>query len=167
MTMLEAALAYARHGWPVFPCHPETKRPLTPKGEDGAGGLKVATTDERVINTWWKRFPKAMIGIPTGASIGAFVLDLDAGVDEKTGEVFEVADLERALEAGVVLPPTWAAETPRGGKHLFFALADGEMPGNRAGLIRRVDVRGDGGYVIVPPSSRADGRQYRWIASPW
>jgi len=167
--LLEAALAYARHGWPCFPCHPETKRPLTPKGEDGTGGLKHATTNERVINTWWQRFPKAMIGVPTGSSIDAFVLDLDVGVDEKTGEVFDVAALERAIETelGISLPSTWSAETPRGGKHLYFAFPDGERPVNRVGLISRVDVRADGGYVIVPPSRRADGRQYRWILPPW
>ena len=42
--MLAAALAYAREGWPVFPCHPDTKRPLTPKGRDADGGFKHATT---------------------------------------------------------------------------------------------------------------------------
>src|SRR5260370_29727242 len=93
--IIEAALDYAKHGWPVFPCHPGTKRPLTPKGDAGSGGLKCATIDETVIRAWWHRFPKAMIGVPTGRPIGAFVLDLDVGEDDKTGEVFEIADLEQ------------------------------------------------------------------------
>jgi putative DNA primase/helicase len=118
--MMAAALEYAKRGWPVFPCHPATKRPLTPKGEDGSGGLKHAATDETAIRAWWQRFPKAMIGVPTGRPIGAFVLDLDVGQDERTGERFEVGDLEQAIakEIGSPLPATWTAETPRGGRHL-------------------------------------------------
>jgi putative DNA primase/helicase len=175
--MLIAALGYATHGWPVFPCHPQTKRPLLKGDIDPAteaeipntGGLKKASTNPETIRNWWQHWPKALIGVPTGRPIGAFVLDLDAGVDEKTGEIFELAALERAIaqEFGAPLPSTWSAETPRGGRHLYFALPDGEVPGNRAGLIKRVDVRGDGGYVIVPPSSRPDGKSYRWVTAPW
>jgi putative DNA primase/helicase len=167
--MIAAALEYAAHGWPVFPVNPTTKQPLTPRGEGGSGGLKHATTDQAMIRGWWQRFPRASIGVPTGRPIGAFVLDLDVGQDEKTGEVFEVADLEQAIEReiGASLPTTWTAETPRGGRHLYFALPDGELPGNRTGLLKRIDVRGEGGYVIVPPSVRPDGRAYRWIVPPW
>src|SRR5579864_4951894 len=110
--MLTAALEYAGRGWPVFPCHPQTKRPLTPGGKDGTGGLKLATTDEITIRTWWKKWPKAMIGVPTGLPIGAVVVDLDAGVDSKTGEIFEVAGIIANLEAkiGASLPITWTVE---------------------------------------------------------
>jgi putative DNA primase/helicase len=168
-TIVAAALDYAAHGWPVFPCHPETKRPLTPKGEGGSGGLKHATTDEAKIRAWWQKWPLAMIGVPTGLPIGAFVIDIDAGVDAKTGEIFDagkiLADLERML--GDRLPNTWSAETPRGGRHLFFRLPSEVAVGNRAGVIERVDVRGTGGYVVAPPSKRADGKVYRWITPPW
>jgi putative DNA primase/helicase len=163
--MLAAALAYAREGWPVFPCHPDTKRPLTPKGRDADGGFKHATTHNQQISEWWQRLPKAMIGVPTGRAIGAFVIDVDAGIDETTGEVFSadqiIAELEREISAK--LPTTWTLETPRGGRHLYFALPAGECPGNRTAIVQRVDVRGDGGYVIAPPSVRPDGRGYRWI----
>jgi putative DNA primase/helicase len=133
------------------------------------GGLRKAATDPDGIRSWWKRWPRAMIGIPTGSAIGAFVVDLDPGVDEKTGEAFEVDDLIAALcsEIGAPLPATWTAETPRGGRHLYFRVPAGSPPGNRAGLITRVDVRGDGGYVVVPPSTRYDGKLYRWITPPW
>ncbi len=176
--MLIAALGYAAHGWPCFPCDPQTKRPLLKGDIDPAtgteipntGGLKKASTDPEMIRNWWKRWPKAMVGVPTGRPIGAFVVDLDAGVDEKTGEVFEAPNLIQALcsEIGAAaLPDTWMVETPRGGRHLYFQLPDGAAPGNRAELIKRVDVRGDGGYVIVPPSSRPDGKAYRWVIAPW
>lgn len=173
MTLLEWALTYARRGWPVFPCNPRTKRPLckgdvdpeTGKEIPGSGGVKKATTDEEQIRAWWKKWPKAMIGLATGAAAGVFVVDFDAGEDEETGEVFEAPQLVANLEEriGVKLPKTWAAETPRGGQHLYFAWPAGEdVIGNRGGMIDRVDVRGEGGYVILPPSARTDGKGYTW-----
>ena len=172
MSMLENALSIAARGWPVFPCDPKTKQPLVKGTRDPAtgeiipntGGVKKASTDVNAIRAWWTRWPRAMIGIPTGAAIGAFVIDIDAGEDKKTGEVFEAAALQLALEQalGEQLPPTLAASTPRGGVHLYFQLPAGEMPGNRTGIIDRVDVRGEGGYVIAPPSVRNDDKAYQW-----
>jgi putative DNA primase/helicase len=169
MKLLDAALAYVRQGWPVFPCDPDTKQPLTPKGAGGSGGFKLASRDLADVVKWWTWFPKAMIAVPTGRPIGAFVLDFDVGEDSKTGEVFELADLERAIEEelGAALPSTWTAETPRGGRHLYFAASGDGVPGNRTGLLRHIDVRSEGGYVIVPPSRRSDGKAYRWIIPPW
>jgi Virulence-associated protein E-like domain/Bifunctional DNA primase/polymerase, N-terminal len=172
-TLLDAALDYAARGWPVFPCHPKTKRPLTPKGEndDGSGGLKRATTDPAQIRAWWTQFPKALIGVRTGPWIGAFVVDFDAGVDDETGEIFEVEalidNLERAIEAK--LPETWCVATPRGGRHLYFQIPAGAAIGNRGELLgkgSRIDVRGDGGYVCLPPSARLDGKGYAWLLGP-
>src|SRR5690349_5315593 len=140
--MLKAAQAYAARGWPVFPCNTKTKQPLV------RNGLHAATTDAGQIAAWWSKYAGAMIGVATGEAIGAFVLDLDVGVDDKTGEVFELPDLVAAVEReiGEALPPTLTATTPRGGEHRYFALPapapDGEpypMPGNRAGIVRRVD----------------------------
>lgn len=156
-----AALEFAALGWPVFPCHPKTKRPLTPNG------YKDATVSRPLLEQWWLRWPKAMIGVPTGMAIGAFVVDLDAGTDIATGEVFSVEGLTQALEEaiGAALPPALVATTPRGGCHLYFQMPEAPV-GNRAGLLARTDVRGDGGYVIVPPSRRTDGRQYTWKTAP-
>jgi putative DNA primase/helicase len=175
--LLAAALEYAARGWPVFPCHPKTKRPLTPKGEDaegkanGSGGLKLATTDAQKITVWWMQFPKALIGVRCGPPIGAFVVDFDAGIDEETGEIFEaealIENLEHAIEAK--LPETWTVATPRGGRHLYFQLPKDAPIGNRAELLgkgSRIDVRGDGGYVCVPPSARPDGKGYAWLLAP-
>jgi putative DNA primase/helicase len=168
MTMLEHALALAGRGWSVFPCHPGTKQPLVKSDVAGEGGLKLATTDETTIRAWWKRWPQAMIGLPTGAPIGAFVVDVDAGEDKATGEIFEAATLQINLERaiGAPLPPTRFALTPRGGVHFYFQLpTDGAEIGNRANLLgkgSRIDIRGDGGYVIAPPSVRKDGVAYAW-----
>src|SRR4051794_24378940 len=75
--ILDAALVYARQGLPVFPCNfynapPYSKRPLTEHG------FNDATIDEPQIYAWWgRRFPHAMIGVPTGPRSGRWVLDLD------------------------------------------------------------------------------------------
>jgi putative DNA primase/helicase len=176
-SLLEAALGYAAFGWPVFPCHPKTKRPLTPKGTDaegkadGSGGLKLATTDPAKVTAWWTQFPKALIGLRTGESIGAFVVDFDAGVDADTGEILDaeelIDNLERAIETK--LPETWSVATPRGGRHLYFQLPPNVAIGNRGELLgkrSRIDVRGTGGYVCLPPSARPDGKAYAWLTAP-
>src|SRR5690606_18016572 len=77
--ILRAALEFAAAGWPVFPCSPNDKRPLVGESAPGAGdaGLYRATTDPAQIRSWWGQWPQAMIGVPTGAPIGAFVIDLD------------------------------------------------------------------------------------------
>src|SRR5690349_17712054 len=67
---LKAALEYAARGIPVFPCRRETKRPRTPHG------FLDATTETAVIERWWRRWPDAMIGMPTGPASGIAVLDL-------------------------------------------------------------------------------------------
>jgi Bifunctional DNA primase/polymerase, N-terminal len=172
--LLQAALAYASCGWPVFPCNPANKRPLV-KGDVNAqgqeipdtGGVKQASTDPDTIRRWWARWPKAMIGLATGAVSGVFVVDIDAGFDEDTGEAFEACDLLAHLQAelGCELPDTWSTETPRGGRHLFFQFPCDSALGNRTNLIKRVDVRGEGGYVILPPSARPDGSAYVWGAN--
>ena len=164
--MLAAALAYAAAGWPVFPVSAIDKQPLLGPlpGVPGSGGLHRATQQEALIRDWWREWPTAMIGLPTGPAIGAFVVDLDAGVDDKTGEIFEAEQLlaNLAAEIGVAIPATLTVETPRGGRHLYFPWPKARVR-NRQGIVHRVDVRGDGGYVIAPPSQRSDGRAYRWL----
>lgn len=169
--ILLAALDYARRGWPVFPCSPQSKAPLVEKeSKPGAkdGGLYLASCDEPQIRAWWQRWPAAMIGVPTGARSGGFVIDLDPR-DHDAQAMFTA--LEGWLGAGALHCPL--AHTQSGGLHLWFALPADEKIGNRAGLFRKiadapeairqhVDVRGDGGYVIVPPSVMAAGTFYEW-----
>ncbi|MCF3933287.1 phage/plasmid primase, P4 family [Acuticoccus sp. M5D2P5] len=155
VAVLDAALALAARGWPVFPCNPANKRPLT------RNGLKDATTDEGQIRAWWQKWPDALIGLPTGGALGAFVVDLDPrDVDCET--------LWRELEAhlGESLGDPIIAITQSGGWHAYFAMPDGESVPNRQGgtrgMLPHVDVRGDGGYVIAPPSVMLGGNVYRW-----
>jgi hypothetical protein len=147
-TMLKAAQAYARRGIPVFPCEPGAKRPLTRNGHWDA------TTDPRAIGQWWKRWPSANVGVPTGKKSGVVVLDVD--VDDGPESL---ARLERA---GAPVPKTARTRTGGGGIHLFFRYPRERDIRNSAGLLGLgLDVRGEGGYVVVPPS-RTQG-PYEWV----
>jgi len=134
--MLKAALSYARRGWPVFPCEPGGKRPLTPKGH------LDATTDPRRIVTHWSRTPDANIGVVTGSRSGLLVLDADDPISLETLE----------LEHGK-LPTTRAHATGNGGTHhLYLYPAKAEIRNSVGKLSAGLDVRGEGGYIIAPPS---------------
>ena len=185
-SMVDAAIDFARRGWPVFPCSPANKAPLLGRDLDddgkpirGSGGVTKASTDEAMIRGWWERWPQAMIGVAVGRA-GMLVIDFDPRVDEivdpDTGEVTgeEVWTLERLkaeLEAqmGCALPVTLAVRTPSGGVHCYFRMPDGAPIGNVGSLPDHIDVRGEGGYVIVPPSvCVGDGRRcvpggYGWL----
>lgn len=171
-SLLRAALDYAERGWPVFPCSPRDKRPLVPADKDaagksikGTGGLKKASTDADQITAWWMRWPNAMIGVAMGGN-GLFVLDFDPRVDADTGEEWTLDRLKGELQEqiGAALPASLAVRTPSGGVHLYLKQpADGGAIRNRGNLPHHVDVRGAGGYVIVPPSVTADDRHYRWL----
>ncbi len=140
--LLSAALAYARRGVPVFPCEPGGKRPLTRNGHWDA------TTDPHAIERWWKRWPSANLGVPTGEKSGLVVLD----VDPDDGGLESLARLER--EHGP-LPRTARARTGGGGTHVFFrypGAGEAEVRNSAGWLGRGLDVRGEGGYVVVPPS---------------
>ena len=146
--MLKAALAYARRGVPVFPCQPGAKRPLT------LNGHWDATKDPHAIEQWWKRWPSANVGVPTGKKSGIVVLD----VDVTTGGPKSLAKLERK---GVPVSKTARARTGGGGIHIYFRYPKGTEIRNSAGLLGPgLDVRGEGGYVVVPPSRTQD--PYEW-----
>ena len=167
--LADAALDLASRGFAVFPCSPDNKRPLVGESERGKGdaGLYRATRDAEQIRAWWREWPWAMIGVPTGAAIGAFVVDLDPKHGVTAEELLEVL----RLKCGGRLPPCPMVHTPRGGLHLWFAMPAGVEIGNRTGFLPMCDIRGTGGYVIVPPSTRAgaaarkdgcDSKSYLW-----
>jgi hypothetical protein len=147
--LLKAALAYARRGAPVFPCEPGGKRPLT------YNGFWDASTDPRRVEAWWSRWPEANVGIPTGERSGLLVLDVDPGA----GGPESLAALERT---GGPLPRTARTRTGGGGMHVFFRYPEGETVRNSAGRLGPgLDVRGEGGYVVVPPSRTRSA--YEWL----
>jgi hypothetical protein len=143
------ALALARRGLHVFPCRPRSKKPLTEHG------FKDATADADAIARWWRLNPDCNIAIATGAASRVFVLDVD---NDKDGE----AALRKLEEQHGALPATVEAVTARG-RHLYFAWPAGALVRNSAGKLGPgLDVRGEGGYVLAPPSVHPSGRRYAW-----
>lgn len=175
-SQLEAALSFARRGWPVFPCSVKNKRPLVPQDRDaagkpikGSGGVSKATCDESQIRDWWRSWPKAMIGVSVGKA-NLIVIDFDPRIDQSTGEEWTLEQLKADLEEqiGCALPTSLAVRTPSGGVHVYFQMPEGAPIGNRGNLPDHIDVRGLGGYTIVPPSHcDGDGKNatgsYRWL----
>ncbi|MGV8955294.1 MAG: AAA family ATPase [Cypionkella sp.] len=170
---LDIARTYIAAGVQVFPCHESTieefdpatgefveraeKSPFTPNG------LKGASRSERIIGIWFgDRYPNAVIGVPTGEPLGAWVLDLDRHLNESGILIADghgwMAEME-ALHGP--LPPTARANTAGNGTHIFFKHVEGLR--NRADIAPGVDSRADGGYIVAPGSVMADGRRYEWI----
>jgi hypothetical protein len=141
----DAASRCARYGWPVFPVRPGAKTPQT------RNGLKDATTDQGLIDGWWTCWPEANVAVATGSASGLVVVDVDGD---------EGAESLRALERNHgSLPRTLSVVTPRLGQHYYFAHPGVEVRNSASTLGPGLDVRGDGGYVLVPPSM-VGGRRY-------
>ena len=139
-------LATAAHhlgaaGVPVFPCVPGGKRPLT------AHGFRDASTRPGIISEWWRRQPDANIGVPTGAVGGIDVVDVDV---HESGSGF--AAFNRARRSGLIEGWAWMVHTPSGGLHAYFLRLGGREQRSWQLPAQHVDFRGDGGYIIVPPS---------------
>ncbi len=162
---IDAALVYAHRGWPVLPCHSPARgvgsctccrSECSSPGKHPrvARGLGSATTDAAIVRRWWGMWPRANVAIRTGAASGLVVLDIDP---DHGGE----ETLSRVLEEHGDLPMGRAIRTGSGGRHLYFRHPGGTVK-NDAGhrLGPGVDIRGDGGYVVAPPSRHASGKQY-------
>lgn len=144
--LARAALTLARQGYRVFPCIPGGKRPAV------GGGFHAATRDGEQIRAWWTRWPNANVAV---ATFGVVVIDIDPA-----GKRWPPEPNQRAAIRATQCP---LARTPRGGFHLYFRLPLGKRWHCSAGqLARGVDVRTQGGYVLVPPSRTRAG-QYCWL----
>jgi len=169
----DLALAYIAADIPVFPCRAKDEETNEFDEETGeivvlkaktpllSNGFKGATKNLRVTNILWDRNPGAMVGIPTGEQLGAWVLDVDVHKDEN-GEIIDGFETLAVLEDKFgPLPRTATARTAGGGEHRYFKYVPGVR--NRGRLGAGLDVRGSGGYVIAPGSMLEDGRTYKWV----
>ncbi|GJJ02776.1 hypothetical protein RugamoR64_33140 [Duganella rhizosphaerae] len=150
MSLSEAAQAYARAGFAIFPLVPGRKIPII------AGGFKSASSDLEQIAAWWPPGSMNNIGIPTGKQNDITLMDIDVkngapGFDswEKLGN-----------ETGA-LKPSLSSDTPSGGMHVVYKSTQGINIGNKVGFMPGLDVRGEGGYFVASPSI-VNGKPYQW-----
>lgn len=168
MTMLEIALSYAARGWHVFPvhvalngrcsCNRDCRNPG--KHPRTKNGLLDATTDEATIRRWWGMWGgTSNIGIATGPS-GLLVVDIDPrhGGDEAFRDL--IADNVEAWQK------TPTVLTGGGGQHYYYQAPDVPMRNSTGALGSGIDIRGDGGYVIAPPSVHVSGHEWEWEVGP-
>jgi len=149
-TTATVAADYLARGWSVLPVRPRDKRPLI-RWEP----LQIKRPSASDVAEWFRTWPDANIGIVTGEISNLIVLD----IDPKHGGDDSIERLQRRFSP---LPPTIECETGGGGRHLYFT-HPGFVLRNRAGLAQGIDLRGDGGYVIAPPSVHPTGRLYVWV----
>lgn len=164
MILSLAAIEYAEQGLAVFPLLPRDKRPFGQHkcaAPPHVHGRDDATADVATVRGWWTAHPSANIGLATGR--GLDVLDVDGPEGE--------ASLTDLVARRWPLPPTVQAKTARG-RHLYFLSAG--WPCSASKLGPKLDTRGRGGYVVVPPSVHPDGTAYSWSgasafapAPPW
>jgi Bifunctional DNA primase/polymerase, N-terminal/AAA domain len=147
--MSEEALRYQQQGWSIFPVKPGPEK--LPYVKWASYQREPAPFEQ--ITAWWEEWPDANIGLATGQLSGVVVVDLDGPVGFSS---WAQAGFDRA---------TRRTSTGRegGGEHLFYQHPGGERLGNRAGFLPKVDLRGDGGFVVLPPSRHHSGRLYAWV----
>jgi hypothetical protein len=136
-----AAGVLAASGLPVFPCVPGGKRPLT------AHGFHEASADLSQVAAWWRRWQGANIGVPTGRASGLEVVDVDR---KASGSGFPA--LDRAHRAGLIAGWQAVVRTPSGGAHFYFPADPSRPQSSWQAAGAHIDFRGEGGYVVVPPS---------------
>jgi hypothetical protein len=146
-TYKRAALDYAGRGFAVFPCMPRTKKP------PWKGGFYKATTNPATISRWWLANPDYNVGIATGIVSRVWILDVDGDAGATS-----LAKLEAKHEP---LPDTLISVTAEG-CHFWFAYTASISCSADDRISRGLHVRGDGGYVLAPPSVHPDGPVYRW-----
>lgn len=145
----QAALDYLDRGWSVIPIREREKRPAVAwKAYQG----KFAS--QETVEGWFRRSPDFNVAVVTGALSGVVVLD----VDPRHGGQESLGKLES--EYGP-LPNTVEAITGGGGRHLYFSHPGGEVR-NRTNIEPGIDLRGDGGCIVAPPSVHPSGKRYRW-----
>lgn len=147
---LTYALKYASLGYSVIPLQPKGKKPIISSWAE----YQKQRADENQIREWWRQYPKANVGIVTGSISGIVVLDVD-GED----------GLSSLTRIGEKLRPTPISNTGNGHHYIY------KHPGKEIRNFSRrepgLDLRGDGGYIVAPPSVHPSGREYEWSIDPF
>ncbi|MCZ4563555.1 bifunctional DNA primase/polymerase [Rhodococcus sp. IEGM 1401] len=161
--MRDVLMGYAKRGWSIFPCHSIAQGKCSCNKPDCASpgkhprtthGVKDASTDPAQIAAWHRAYPSANWAVACGPVSNLFVVD----VDRKSGGY----DSWSAWTRDNPVPDTLTALTGGGGRHFYFEHPGALEVGNKVGWLTGVDVRGEGGYVLLPPSNHLSGGTYSW-----
>jgi len=152
LSLKQAAIGYERMGFRVFPIKEGCKfPPLVKKWPE------KATTNEDQITKWWSVWPGANIGVATGQESGLFVVDID---DKNSGR----DSLAGLINANGSLPRTGKQKTG-GGEHYLFK-CDKPIRNSVGSIASGIDIRGESGYIVSPPSLHPNGSFYKWEVDP-
>jgi hypothetical protein len=146
----------------VFPAPPGAKKSYK-SGKQHGGARWGATKDPAEIECDWKRWPNANVGLPTDAANGFFVVEADTREGHpKLGDQDGLATLAALEREFGPLPDTLQAESPSGSRHRYFRHPVGDPIRSKDGWRHGIDIKGEGGMVIAPPSRKGD-KAYRWV----
>jgi len=148
-SLISDALGYLNKGFPVIPINPKNKKPIISWKEYQN---RLSTEDE--IRGWWEQYPNAMIGVVTGSLSGLCVVDID-----RYAEDYDEPTELKYFPEGLITP---TCQTPRGGSHLYFRHPQDINLTVNARALPGIDFRGQGGYIVAPPSKNGTGKGYKW-----
>lgn len=145
-------LALAKLGWRLHPLLSKNKIPLLD------GWVKLATSDVDKLDKWEMLYPGCNWGVATGSGSGVIVVDVDA----KNGGI----ETWQKLISDHGDPGTCEVRTGGGGYHFYFSTT--KRIRNSTGAIGKgIDVRGEHGQAVIPPSIHSNGTAYSWVVAPW
>lgn len=144
----DAALSYARKGWRVLPVS-DTKVPLI------KGWPQFASTNPEQIEKWWKQFPTANVGIATGPESGIWVIDID--IKHNVNGWDSVLD---TFGVGPYYEGDYCVQSASGGFHFYYKWDESLPVTVAANVLPGVDIRGETGFIIAPPSMVEVDRSY-------
>lgn len=143
---------YQDRKWAIFPLQPRDKLPITRDPKRYGESWISAASDKKIIDKWFDEHPNANVGLATGQISGVFVLDVDGPDGEES--------LYKLQQRHGWLPNTAEVQTGNG-RHLYWQSIPG-IPCTVNAVAKGLDIRGDEGYVVAPPSIHENGRQYTW-----
>jgi bifunctional DNA primase/polymerase-like protein/primase-like protein len=164
--MLAAVLGYLERGWEVFPVPPGTKMGYSIKQRGFDNGKPWGKTkNEAEVREYWRRLPRANIGVPMGIASGIFDIEVDTREGHSKLEQDGAVSLAALEEKHGALPPTLMFVSPSGSVHRLFKHPGGDfrVEHSTSKLGAGIDVIGDGFMSVVPPSIKPGKGAYRWI----
>ena len=164
--MLDYAMELIKEGYYILPVHGVVNGKCTCKKPDcdrqgkhplNRNGSHGASNDSEIIKSWWKQWPYANIAAATGKESGLLILDIDP-----KNKGFE--SLKKLEQHNGALESNRIVETGSGGLHYHFCYPTDYNIGNKQNFAgySGLDIRGNGGYAVMPPSNHISGEKYKW-----